>query len=198
MFGSSAFLVVLLFGELTFAQASVSFCLLCTSNTVAPGSYEPACAWGKAGSIQGRQECVSPWTAGCSVFTYYYVGNTGPFTGRGCCQEAPGSIYSCSGLAEESGAYNVSLVQSCYTDNCNSQPTAFGPEPTTTKKTTVSPKIEVDPVPASKTRTEEKRKQEEELAGRLAESRPAELDIGRNRAVYFFPSIVLVFLGMIV
>ena len=36
MFGSSAFLVVLLFGELTFAQASVSFCLLCTSNTVAP------------------------------------------------------------------------------------------------------------------------------------------------------------------
>ena len=30
---------------------------------------------------------------------------------RGCCQEAPGSIYSCSGLAEESGAYNVSLIQ---------------------------------------------------------------------------------------
>ena len=151
-----------------------------------------------------------------------------PSIWRGCCQEAPGSIYSCSGLAEESGAYNVSLVQrwvntlvigtinfsswnhtfqqqltifspSCYTDNCNSEPTAFGPEPkTTTKKTIVTPKIEVDPVPASKTRTEEKTKQEEELAGRLAESRPAELDIGRNRAVYFSPSIVLVFLSMIV
>ena len=84
---------------------------------------------------------------------------------------APGSIYSCSGLAQEAGAYNVSLVQrwvgamqlgtkggkeqrttgqrkliyitifSCKTDNCNTKPTAFGPEPSTTKKP-------VNPTPA--------------------------------------------------
>lgn len=53
------------------------------------GSYEAGCAWGRPGSIQGRQECVAPWTGGCSVFTYMYVGNTGPFTGRGCCQVTP-------------------------------------------------------------------------------------------------------------
>jgi len=208
MFGPSVFLVLVLL-KLSFCQASVSFCLLCTSNTVAPGSYEPACEWGRPGSIQGRQECVSPWTAGCSVFTYYYVGNTGPFTGRGCCQEAPGSIYSCSGLAAESGAYNVSLVQSCTTDNCNSEPTAFGPEPTTTKKPVfVTPEIAVDPVPSPSSSSKENAedglsssKSEDGLAGRLAESRPAEradakaeLDIGRNQAVNFFPSVLLLLL----
>jgi len=188
MFGPSVFLVIV---HLSFGQAAVSLCLLCTSNTVAPGSYEPACEWGRPGSIQGRQECVSPWTAGCSAFTYYYVGNTGPFTGRGCCQEAPGSIYSCSGLAEESGAYNVSLIQSCNTDNCNSQPTAFGPEPTSTENPVAPPEIEVDPVPSSsKAGTEQKtEEQEEELAGRLAESEPAELDIGRNEAAVAQPLI---------
>ena len=87
MFGPSVFLVIV---HLSFGQAAVSLCLLCTSNTVAPwvsdhvikvsdnsenttdfkkhsntltgyiskcrGSYEPACEWGRPGSIQGRQE----------------------------------------------------------------------------------------------------------------------------------------------
>ena len=96
------------------------------------------------------------------------------------------------------------IFLSCKTDNCNSQPTALGPEPSTTKKPVAAPDIEVDPVPSSsssssKDATEQKNedKEEEELAGRLAESDPAELDIGRNDAALAHPFIFALLLNVI-
>ena len=73
----------------------------------------------------------------------------------------------------------------------------------------MTPEIAVDPVPSSslssKAENTKENADEDELAGRLAESRPAELanakaelDIGKNEAVYFFPSIWLLVFSIIV
>ena len=73
----------------------------------------------------------------------------------------------------------------------------------------MTPEIAVDPVPSSslssKAENTKENADEDELAGRLAESRPAELanakaelDIGKNEAVYFLPSIWLLVFSIIV
>ena len=74
----------------------------------------------------------------------------------------------------------------------------------------MTPEIAVDPVPSSslssKAENTKENADEDELAGRLAESRPAELanakkaelDIGKNEAAYFLPSIWLLVFSIIV
>ena len=171
---------------------------------LARGSYEAGCAWGRAGSIQGRQECVAPWTGGCSVFTYMYVGDTGPFTGRGCCQVAPphllppggrrlhllllrarrgaGRLQRDPGAKVPAGSIHSPTMSSCDTDNCNTKPTAFGPEPTSSSTSPPREEEKQEEGAAGEGDEGAGTGEDQGEAGRLAESRPAELDIAPKSA----------------
>ena len=65
MFSSSVFLVLVLLVQLSFCQASVSLCLLCTSNTVAPWVSD------KKTSLKIQQSLISeehPATCWCILY----------------------------------------------------------------------------------------------------------------------------------